>query len=171
HGGAAYAVDPARAADAGPARRAEGAAGAGGLSGHRPAPDDPAGGRHRAGGPDTELGPHRAARRGRGPVPRDRGRRRAPSGGLMAAAPGAGGGPKGTGWAPLALPLMLPTWAVIGIFLLLPVLLMAVYSFLTREFRGGVEWQFSLAAYDQFFVTRGLFGDEPASIEWTYILI
>lgn len=89
----------------------------------------------------------------------------------MAAAPGAGGGPKGTGWAPLALPLMLPTWAVIGIFLLLPVLLMAVYSFLTREFRGGVEWQFSLAAYDQFFVTRGLFGDEPASIEWTYILI
>jgi len=74
----------------------------------------------------------------------------------MAAAPGAGGGPKGTGWAPLSLPLLLPTWAVIGIFLLLPVLLMVVYSFLTREFRGGVQWQFSLAAYDQFFVTRGL---------------
>ncbi len=67
--------------------------------------------------------------------------------------------------------LLLPTWAVLGIFMLIPVLLMAVYSFLTKEFRGGVEWQFSLAAYDQFFLTRGLFGDEPATVEWTYITI
>ena len=69
------------------------------------------------------------------------------------------------------LPLLLPTWAVIGVFLLVPVLLMTVYSFLTKEFRGGVEWTFTFAAYDQFFVTRGLFGDEPAQIEWTYITI
>ena len=48
---------------------------------------------------------------------------------------------------------------------------MAVYSFLTKEFRGGVIWDFTLAAYDQFFITRGLFGDEPAQIEWTYINI
>jgi len=74
-------------------------------------------------------------------------------------------------WRPLARPLLLPAWAVIGVFSLLPVLLMAVYSFLTREFRGGVEWDFTLAAYDQFFVTRGLFGDEPPQIEWTYITI
>ena len=74
-------------------------------------------------------------------------------------------------WRPLARPLLLPAWVVIGVFALLPVLLMAVYSFLTREFRGGVEWDFTLAAYDQFFVTRGLFGDEPAQIEWTYITI
>jgi spermidine/putrescine transport system permease protein len=67
--------------------------------------------------------------------------------------------------------LLLPTWVIIGFFLLLPVLLMAVYSFLTKEFRGGVIWEFSLAAYDQFFVTRGIFGDEPAQIEWTYIAI
>jgi spermidine/putrescine transport system permease protein len=67
--------------------------------------------------------------------------------------------------------LLLPTWAVIGVFLLLPVLLMVVYSFLTKEFRGGVEWTFTLAAYDQFFVTRGLFGDEPPQLEWTYISI
>jgi spermidine/putrescine transport system permease protein len=67
--------------------------------------------------------------------------------------------------------LLLPTWVVVGTFLLIPVLLMAVYSFLTKEFRGGVEWQFSLAAYDQFFVTRGLFGDEPPAVEWTYITI
>lgn len=67
--------------------------------------------------------------------------------------------------------LLLPTWVIIGVFLLLPVLLMAVYSFLTKEFRGGVIWEFSLSAYDQFFVTRGIFGDEPAQIEWTYIAI
>ncbi len=74
-------------------------------------------------------------------------------------------------WRPLARPLLIPVWVVIGAFSLLPVLLMAVYSFLTKEFRGGVEWDFTLAAYDQFFVTRGLFGDEPAQIEWTYVTI
>jgi spermidine/putrescine transport system permease protein len=76
-------------------------------------------------------------------------------------------GPRAT--VPVAL--LLPTWVLIGFFLLLPVLLMAVYSFLTKEFRGGVIWEFSLSAYDQFFVTRGIFGDEPAQIEWTYIAI
>jgi len=67
--------------------------------------------------------------------------------------------------------LLLPAWLVIGFFLVVPVFLMLVYSFLTKEFRGGVVWQFSLAAYDQFFFDRGLFGDEPAKIEWTYIRI
>ncbi|MBN8188481.1 ABC transporter permease [Salipiger thiooxidans] len=67
--------------------------------------------------------------------------------------------------------LLLPTWVVIGVFLLVPVALMATYSFLTKEFRGGVIWEFTLAAYDQFFLDRGLFGDEPPSIEWTYISI
>jgi len=76
-----------------------------------------------------------------------------------------------TGYRAILAPLLAPTWGTIGIFLLLPVILMAVYSFLTKEFRGGVDWQFSLAAYDQFFITRGLFGDEPAKIEWTYITI
>jgi spermidine/putrescine transport system permease protein len=60
---------------------------------------------------------------------------------------------------------------MIGIFLVLPVLLMAIYSFLTKEFRGGVIWEFTLAAYDQFFLNRGLFGDEPPVIEWTYVTI
>ena len=72
---------------------------------------------------------------------------------------------------PVRARLLLPTWVVIGFFLLLPVLLMLVYSFLTKEFRGGVIWEFSLAAYDQFLFDRGLFGDEPAKIEWTYITI
>ncbi len=84
-------------------------------------------------------------------------------------APEAGG--SDATYARLRRTLLAPSWAVIGFFLLLPVLLMVVYSFLTKEFRGGVEWDFTLAAYDQFFVTRGLFGDEPAQIEWTYITI
>jgi spermidine/putrescine transport system permease protein len=77
----------------------------------------------------------------------------------------------GTGYRSLVGPLLFPTWVVIGIFLVLPVLLMAVYSFLTKEFRGGVVWDFTLAAYDQFFLNRGLFGDEPPTLEWTYITI
>jgi spermidine/putrescine transport system permease protein len=77
----------------------------------------------------------------------------------------------GDGYRRIVGPLLLPTWVVIGIFLVLPVALMAVYSVLTKEFRGGVDWQFSLAAYDQFFLNRGLFGDEPPTLEWTYITI
>lgn len=67
--------------------------------------------------------------------------------------------------------LLMPTWVTIGFFLLLPILLVVVYSFLTKEFRGGVDWTFSLGAYDQFMFDRGLFGDEAPSIEWTYITI
>ena len=86
-------------------------------------------------------------------------------------APKARTGAESTGYGPIVAPLLLPTWLVIGIFLVIPVLLVAVYSFLTKEFRGGVIWEFSLAAYDQFFLNRGLFGDEPPVIEWTYIAI
>lgn len=64
---------------------------------------------------------------------------------------------------------MMPTWLLIGFFLVLPVLLMLTYSFLTKEFRGGVIWEFSLASYDRFFFDRGLFGDEPATIQWAYM--
>ncbi|GGA25708.1 ABC transporter permease [Neptunicoccus cionae] len=67
--------------------------------------------------------------------------------------------------------LLLPAWVTLSFLVLAPVLLMLVYSFLTKEFRGGVIWEFSLAAYDQFFFDRGLFGDDPAQIEWTYIAI
>jgi spermidine/putrescine transport system permease protein len=67
--------------------------------------------------------------------------------------------------------LLLPSWAVLLIFVAAPVAMMLVYSFLTKEFRGGVIWEFSLGAYDQFFCDRGLFGDEPCAIEWTYVTI
>jgi len=88
------------------------------------------------------------------------------AGGLAeGAAPGGGA----AGYRSLLPGLIAPAWLVIGVFLVLPVLVMAVFSVLTREFRGGVEWDFTLAAYDQFFVDRGLFGDEPARLQWTYI--
>ncbi|WP_293577682.1 ABC transporter permease [Phaeobacter sp.] len=67
--------------------------------------------------------------------------------------------------------LLLPSWLILAGLSLIPVCLMLIYSFLTKEFRGGVIWDFSLAAYDQFFFDRGLFGDDPAQIEWTYIAI
>ena len=67
--------------------------------------------------------------------------------------------------------LLLPAWLVLGFLSITPVMLMLLYSFLTKEFRGGVIWDFSLSAYDQFFFDRGLFGDEAPQIEWTYIII
>ena len=88
---------------------------------------------------------------------------------MSAEAPGAG--VVSRTFAPVRTGLLLPTWVVIGVFLLAPVALMLVYSFLTKEFRGGVIWEFSLDAYDQFIFDRGLFGDEPPRIEWTYIVI
>ncbi len=67
--------------------------------------------------------------------------------------------------------LLLPSWTVLGTVVLIPLGTMLIYSFLTKEFRGGVIWEFTLAAYDQFFFDRGLFGDEPPKIEWTYVTI
>ncbi|MEM7378860.1 MAG: ABC transporter permease, partial [Pseudomonadota bacterium] len=72
-------------------------------------------------------------------------------------------------YAPARARLLAPGWFVLLVFMLVPVLVMLVYSFLTKEFRGGVIWEFSIASYDQFFLDRGLFGDEPPKIEWTYI--
>lgn len=87
----------------------------------------------------------------------------------------AGGGASGRAvsrsFGPVRGWLLLPSWLVIGIFLVLPVGIMLIYSFLTKEFRGGVIWEFSLAAYDRFLFDRGLFGDEPPTIQWTYIAI
>lgn len=87
----------------------------------------------------------------------------------MAAGTTVGGGTVSNIYRGNSAKLMIPAWVMIGIFLLAPVGMMIVYSFLTKEFRGGVIWEFTLAAYDQFFFDRGLFGDEPPSIEWTYI--
>ena len=90
---------------------------------------------------------------------------------MAGGAPIGGGGASSSTYGALRNWLLMPSWMMIGIFLLLPVLLMLVYSFLTKDFRGGVVWEFSLAAYDQFIFDRGLFGDEPPTIELTYIII
>jgi len=63
-------------------------------------------------------------------------------------AAGVGGGKTvSSTYAPVRFWLLMPSWLIIGFFMLLPVLLMLIYSFLTKEFRGGVEWEFSGAAY------------------------
>ncbi len=72
-------------------------------------------------------------------------------------------------FAPIRLWLLLPSWLIIGFFLAVPVLLVLTYSFLTKEFRGGVIWQPTMTAYDQFIFDRGLFGDGKPKIEWVYI--
>jgi len=90
---------------------------------------------------------------------------------MAAGIPQADGSASTGAFDPVRRRLLLPAWLMIGFFLVLPVLMMLVYSFLTKEFRGGVIWEFSGAAYDQFFLNRGLFGDEPVKIEWTYITI
>ena len=121
-------------------------------------------------------GPRAKCRRGREALPvrrpggpRHRPRRRPAAGGLMTAELSSTRAVSHT-FAPVRTGLLIPTWVVIGFFLLAPVLMMLVYSFLTKEFRGGVIWEFSLAAYDQFIFDRGLFGDDPPKIEWTYIV-
>jgi len=89
----------------------------------------------------------------------------------MAGGAASGGNATSDAYAPARTWLLMPAWLVLGIVVLVPVFLMLVYSFLTKEFRGGVIWEFSLAAYDQFFIDRGLFGDDPPRIEWAYIQI
>ena len=89
----------------------------------------------------------------------------------MAAGAASGGSAKSDTYKAARTWLLMPAWLVLLCFSLAPVFMMLVYSFLTKEFRGGVIWDFSLAAYDQFFFDRGLFGDEAPTIEWTYITI
>lgn len=87
----------------------------------------------------------------------------------MAAGAASGGSTRSDTYKEARTFLLLPAWLVLVVLVLAPLCIMLVYSFLTKEFRGGVIWEFSLSAYDQFFCNRGLFGDEPCAIEWTYI--
>lgn len=87
----------------------------------------------------------------------------------MAAGAASGGSANSDTYASARNWLLAPAWLTLIFLSLAPLLVMLVYSFLTKEFRGGVIWEFSLAAYDQFFFDRGLFGDEAPKIEWTYI--
>ena len=89
----------------------------------------------------------------------------------MAAGAAGGGSVRSDTYKEARVWLLMPAWVTLAILVLVPVLLMLVYSFLTKEFRGGVIWEFSFGAYGQFFCYRGLFGDEPCQFEWTYITI
>lgn len=87
----------------------------------------------------------------------------------MAAGAASGGSTRSETYKEARTFLLMPAWVVLAFFVLAPLCIMLIYSFLTKEFRGGVIWEFSLGAYDQFICDRGLFGDEPCQIEWTYI--
>lgn len=89
----------------------------------------------------------------------------------MAGGASSGGSSQRETFAPARYWLLLPSWVTLAILVLAPVSMMMVYSFLTKEFRGGVIWEFTLSAYDQFFFDRGLFGDDPPVLQWTYISI
>lgn len=56
--------------------------------------------------------------------------------------------------------LLSPAFTVIGFFLVLPIAMIAVYSFLTPGTYGGVEWVFSTAAYVQFLFEEDFITEE-----------
>ncbi|WP_264214380.1 ABC transporter permease [Leisingera thetidis] len=89
----------------------------------------------------------------------------------MAGGATSGSGVKSETYAGTRHWLLAPSWLVLLIVVVGPLCIMLIYSFLTKEFRGGVVWEFNLAAYDKFFFDRGLFGDEAPRIEWTYMTI
>lgn len=70
-------------------------------------------------------------------------------------------GPRGRLF-PLSRLLMLPTIAVIGFFLVVPLGIIVTYSFLEPATFGGVVWSFSPEAYIQFLFERDIFDDTLA---------
>ena len=52
-----------------------------------------------------------------------------------------------------------PALTIIMLFMVIPVLVMAVYSFLEANPFGGVFWRFSSAGYTQFLFERDIFDD------------
>ena len=66
--------------------------------------------------------------------------------------------------------LILPPLAVIALFMIVPVGIMLVYSFLEPDTYGGVVWSFSFEAYIQFLFERDIF-DETLSFTPDYLSI
>ena len=56
--------------------------------------------------------------------------------------------------------LLTPALLMIGGFLVVPLIFIITYSFLTPGTYGGVEWQFSTDAYVQFLFERDLFSED-----------
>jgi spermidine/putrescine transport system permease protein len=55
--------------------------------------------------------------------------------------------------------LSLPALAIVGVFGVLPLVIILVYSFLKAASFGGVEWQFSTDAYLNFLFQKDIFDD------------
>ncbi|MDA8010319.1 MAG: ABC transporter permease [Alphaproteobacteria bacterium] len=58
--------------------------------------------------------------------------------------------------------LFLPAMGLIGFFLIIPIGVIAIYSFLVPGVYGGVVWEFTTNAYRQFLFEQDLFTDEWA---------
>jgi spermidine/putrescine transport system permease protein len=63
-----------------------------------------------------------------------------------------------------------PSLAIIGVFGILPLFIIVIYSFLEAATYGGVVWNFSTAAYVQFLFERDIF-DESLHFTWSYLQI
>ena len=77
-----------------------------------------------------------------------------------AARPDSGGAPASAGLSRERLWLLSPTLLMIGFFLVIPLCLIVVYSFLTPGTYGGVEWIGSTAAYVQFLFEEDFLSEE-----------
>src|SRR5262245_9544167 len=55
--------------------------------------------------------------------------------------------------------LSAPAMIVVGVFGVLPLMIMLIYSFLVPATYGGVEWEFTLENYIGFLFQRDIFDD------------
>jgi spermidine/putrescine transport system permease protein len=72
---------------------------------------------------------------------------------------------RNTRWA-----LVAPALIVVGVFGILPLVIMLIYSFLVAATYGGVEWQFTTEAYVGFLFERDIF-DETLTFTPAYLEI
>lgn len=67
--------------------------------------------------------------------------------------------------------LLGPAMLIIGIFGILPLIIILIYSFLTPGAYGGVIWEFSTAAYVQFLFERDIFDESVLIFTTSYLEI
>jgi spermidine/putrescine transport system permease protein len=66
--------------------------------------------------------------------------------------------------------MLLPALALIGLFGLIPLSISLLYSFLSPDTYGGVEWMFSIDAYVMFLFERDIF-DDTLSLNSSVLMI
>jgi spermidine/putrescine transport system permease protein len=67
--------------------------------------------------------------------------------------------------------LIAPAMLLVGIFGILPLLIILIYSFLTAGAYGGVAWEFSTDAYVQFLFERDIFDETQLTFTTSYLQI